>query len=38
MIEVVFNGVPQGRLGNPGQAVVRRLFTKQGMLTPTPAP
>ena len=29
-IDLTFNGVPQGRLGSPGQAVVRRTFSKPG--------
>jgi cytoskeletal protein RodZ len=29
-VELVLNGVPQGRLGSPGQAVVRKTFTRPG--------
>jgi cytoskeletal protein RodZ len=29
-VDLTLNGVPQGRLGNPGQAVVRRTFTPSG--------
>jgi hypothetical protein len=29
-VELVLNGVPQGRLGSPGQSVVRRTFTRPG--------
>jgi cytoskeleton protein RodZ len=36
-VELMLNGVPQGRLGSPGQAVVRRTFTRSGAAG-APAP
>jgi cytoskeleton protein RodZ len=36
-VELVLNGVPQGRLGSPGQAVVRRTFTRSGAADAPPS-
>jgi cytoskeletal protein RodZ len=37
-VEMVLNGVPQGRLGSPGQSVVRRTFTRSGAADTPPPP
>ena len=35
-VDLTLNGVPQGRLGTPGQSVVRRTFTRDGAGAPAP--
>lgn len=36
-VDIILNGVPQGRLGSSGQAVVRRTFTRSDIV-PTRSP